>query len=243
MKKIELSRVSYRYGAQAALDDISVGFTANKVTAVMGRSGSGKSTLLQLVLGLLHPDAGHVAMDGKPLTYPLSAQERFKSGYVIQGNGLFPHLTVHENISLPGKITKLRSQYARSRVPFLLKMAGLDASCATKFPYQLSSSEQLRVAISRAYFLDPPILLMDEPFSSLEAGHRRELQKEFLRFQREFPRTILLVTHDLAEARLLADDILILNAGRVQQVGGCRDVLRRPANLHVQHVLQETVMC
>jgi len=243
MNKIELAGVSYRYGAQAALNDISVGFSENKITALMGRSGSGKSTLLQVVLGLLQPDSGQVAIDGKPLHYPLSAKERFRSGYMIQGNGLFPHLTVHENISLPGKIMKLPSRRAKTRVPFLLDMVGLDVSCAGKFPYQLSSTEQLQVAISRAYFLDPPILLLDEPFSSLEPDRRTEMHNKFLYFQKKFPRTILLVTHDLAEARLVADDILILNRGGVQQIGTSRDVLQRPANLHVRHVLQEAVLC
>src|SRR5688572_19268925 len=191
MKKIEVSAVSYTYGAKIALRDISVAFAAEKVTAVMGRSGSGKSTLLQLILGLMQPDTGRIAIEGKPHAYPLSARERFRFGYVIQGNGLFPHLTVSENISLPGKITRLKSQSTRGRVSFLLDMAGLDVSCATKFPYQLSTTEQLRVAISRAYFLDPPVLLMDEPFSSLEPDYRQDMQLELLRFQKLYPRTIL----------------------------------------------------
>jgi osmoprotectant transport system ATP-binding protein len=240
MKKIELSAVSYAYGAKMALRDISVAFAADKITAVMGRSGSGKSTLLQLILGLMQPDSGRVAIEGRPHSYPLSARERFRFGYVIQGNGLFPHLTVSENISLPGKITRLKSQSTRERVSFLLDMAGLDGSCAGKFPYQLSTTEQLRVAISRAYFLDPPVLLMDEPFNSLEADCRRDFQLELLRFQKMYPRTILLVTHDLAEAQLLADDIVMLDAGRVQQTGPKQKVLTRPANLQVRHLLQET---
>lgn len=242
MKKIELSGISYAHGLHPALENISVEFSENRITAIMGRSGSGKSTMLQVILGLIRPDAGQVMVDNKPHSYPLSARERFRFGYVIQGNGLFPHLTVHENISLPGKVTRLNNKQARSRVNFLLEMAGLDRSCANKFPYQLSTGEQLRVAISRAYFLDPPILLMDEPFTGLDGKSRKEVHHELMVFQRNYPRTILLVTHDLAEAQLLADDILVLDRGRVQQIGVKQKVLHRPANLHVRHVLQESMV-
>lgn len=243
MKKIELSGVSCYHGGKAALQDISVAFSENKITCIMGRSGSGKSTLLQVILGLVRPDSGEVLIGNKPHVYPLSARERFRFGYVIQGNGLFPHLTVHENISLPGRITRLNDRRARTRTNFLLEMAGLDSSFAGKFPYQLSAGEQLRVCICRAYYLDPPVLLMDEPFDSLGSAIRKEIQLELLRFQKQYPRTILLVTHDIEEATLLADDILVLDAGHVQQIGAGRDVLQRPANLRVRHLLQETLTC
>src|SRR5262245_31326120 len=108
MAQVELSNVTFCYGDRPALQDISVGFSRDRVTAIMGRSGSGKSTLLQVVMGLIRPQAGDVKIDGIPHGYPLSARQRFRFGYVIQGNGLFPHLTVAENIALPGRITNIR---------------------------------------------------------------------------------------------------------------------------------------
>lgn len=241
METIQLQRVSYTYGNRVVLNDISVGFATNSITCIMGRSGSGKSSLLQAILGLIRPEEGQILINNKAHTYPLSARARLRFGYMIQGNGLCPHLTVAENISLHAKLIRLKSHHIRDRVSHLLEMAGLDQSYAGKFPYQLSTSEQLRVAISRAYFLDPPVLLLDEPFASIDADARKELHLEFLKFQRAYPRTVLLVTHDVAEARLLADDILIMDSGAVQQVGNKDRVLMRPANLSVKHVLQESV--
>lgn len=238
MKHIELSDLSFANGDHTILNGVTAGFTRNHVTAILGRSGSGKSTLLQLILGIIRPDHGTISINGVARSYPLSARERFKFGYVIQGNGLFPHLTVRENISLPGKIAKLASKASNVRVDMLMNLAGLDGDSRKKFPYQLTIGEQLKVLICRAYFPDPDVLLMDEPFSSVEPGTRAILQKEFSQFQQTYPRTVLLVTHDLSEARSLADDILILDQGKVQQIDSRRKVLKSPANLSVQHVLQ-----
>lgn len=123
-----------------------------------------------------------------------------------------------------------------------MNLAGLDSSFAGKFPYQLSTGEQLRVCICRACYLDPPVLLMDEPFGSVDVETRKEIQKELLHFQRHYPRTILLVTHDVEEAVFLADNILILDGGDVQQIGESRKVLPRLANLRVRHLLQEALI-
>lgn len=238
MKHLELLDVSFSNGEHAILDGVTAGFTRNRVTAILGRSGSGKSTLLQLILGIIQPERGNIVVDGKTRTYPLTTRQRFKFGYVIQGNGLFPHLTVAENISLPGRIVKLGARAANTRVELLLERAGLEGDIRSRFPYQLSPAQQLRVLLCRAYFPDPDVLLMDEPFSSIDSRIRDNLYKEFLHFQRSYPRTVLLVTHDLTEARGLADDILILDHGKVQQYGTKVKVLERPANLSVQHVLQ-----
>jgi osmoprotectant transport system ATP-binding protein len=238
MKHIELSEVSFSHGTYPVFDGLTAGFDRNRVTAILGRSGSGKSTLLQLILGIVRPNGGSIIIDGVARTYPISTSDRFRFGYVIQGNGLFPHLTVAENISLPGRIAKVSDKASSARVDMLLDLGGLGCEVRNKFPYQLSPAEQLRVLICRAYFPDPEVLLMDEPFASVSPATRRMLQEEFLGFQRSYPRTVLLVTHDLEEARRLADDILILDEGKVQQFGTRQMVLQRPANLNVQHVLQ-----
>jgi osmoprotectant transport system ATP-binding protein len=235
---IELSHVSFAYGDCTVLEDVSAVFKRNRTTAILGRTQSGKSTLLQLVLGVLCPDGGNIRLDGKVRMYPVTAQERFQFGYVIQGNGIFPHLTVGENISLPGRMANINSAVSTARVRRLLNLAGLSSRCQGKFPYQLSRAEQMRVLICRAYFPDPPVLLMDEPFRSLEPAERKELQHELLAFQKLYPRTVLLVTHDLEEAKILADDILVLDNGHVQQTGQQQNVILHPANLSVQHVLQ-----
>ena len=237
-RHIELSDVTFGYDDGPVLENVSASFARGHTTAILGRSGSGKSTLLQLILGLISPTRGEIRVDGKPRVYPLSPQERFQFGYVIQGNGLFPHLTVAENISLPGRMASVSSAVSGARVRHLLKLAGLTSNCQNKFPYQLSPGEQMRVLICRAYFPDPPVLLMDEPFRTLEPSERKQLQLEFLTFQRKYPRTVLLVTHDLDEAQTLAEDILVLDHGRVQQAGQRQSVLQQPANLNVQHVLQ-----
>jgi len=241
MKHIELSNVSFIDGNRIVLDSVTAAFKHDRLTAILGRSGSGKSTLLQLILGIIQPTSGDIIVDGERRTYPLSTRQRFKFGYVIQGNGLFPHLTTSENISLPGKIAKLSTKASNERVDMLLELGGLPRDSRSKFPYQLSQAEQLKVLICRAYFPDPDVLLMDEPFTPLQSSIRKTLRKEFLHFQKTYPRTVLLVTHDLEEARQLADDILILDQGRVHQLGTRQKVLQNPASLEVQHVLQAAI--
>jgi osmoprotectant transport system ATP-binding protein len=238
MKHIELSDVSFIDSHRIVLDGVTAAFKHDRLTAILGSSGSGKSTLLQLILGIIRPTSGDIVIDGERRSFPLSTRQRFKFGYVIQGNGLFPHLTVAENIALPGKIAKLSAKASNERVEMLLELGGLHRESRNRFPYQLSQPEQLKVLICRAYFPDPDALLMDEPFSAIPPAERAMLQKEFVHFQKAYPRTVLLVTHDLAEACQLADDILILDQGKVQQFGPRQKVLQRPANLRVQHVLQ-----
>ncbi len=238
MKHIDLSNVSFIHGDRVVLDDITASFKRDRVTAILGRSGSGKSTLLQLILGIIRPTSGSITVDGEIRTYPLSTRQRFKFGYIIQGNGLFPHLTTAENIAIPGKIAKLGAKASNARVDMLLDLAGLRHDTRNKFPYQLTQAEQLKVLLCRAYFPDPDVLLMDEPFSAVPPAVRKTVQREFLHLQKKYPRTVLLITHELAEASQLADDILILDQGKVQQFGSRQKVLQSPANLQVQHVLQ-----
>jgi osmoprotectant transport system ATP-binding protein len=242
MSHIELCGVSFAHGDRPVFEKVNLSFTRNRVTAILGRSGSGKSTLLQIVLGLLAPASGHVLIDGLPRLYPTSLLDRSKFGYVIQGNGLFPHLTVSENISLPGRMTGLPLHALSAKVRALMDRLRLHDGCCDKFPYQLSTVEQMRVLICRAYFLDPPVLLMDEPFGTLDTELRRRLQLEFQEMQRNFPRTVLMVTHDRSEAERNADEVLVLDNGQVQQFATTKRVIQQPANSTVKEVLQATAM-
>jgi osmoprotectant transport system ATP-binding protein len=214
MTEVELVGITKRYGDHLALHDVSVSFRKEKITAIVGRSGSGKSTLLKSINGLTLPSSGQVLISGQPLDYNSINTQRHKIGYVVQGNGLFPHITVSQNISLPGKIT---SKEDPSRVGELLKFVDLPVAYSTKYPNELSGGEQQRVAIARALYLNPPILLMDEPFGSLDTLTRRELYEKILELQKTFRLTMIIVTHDPDEASRLADDTLVIDKGRVQR--------------------------
>lgn len=210
MTEVELVGISKNYGTHRALDDVSVAFAKEKITAIVGRSGSGKSTLLKTINGLVKPTSGEVKVSGR------------SSGYVVQGNGLFPHMTTKQNISLPGKI--VRQPEDPSRVEELLKFTDLPSSYLNKYPFELSGGEQQRVALCRALYLNPPLLLLDEPFGSLDTYTRRDLQDKLLETRKTFRLTIIIVTHDIPEALRLADDVLVLNGGCVQSFGPAKDV-------------------
>lgn len=207
---VELIGISKSYGDRFALQEVSVVFPFQKITAVIGRSGSGKSTLLKTINGLVKPTTGNVVAPG-----------RRQIGYVVQGNGLYPHLTVGENISLPGKIA---GEEHPSRVTELLEFTDLPSSYINQYPSELSGGEQQRVALCRALFLNPPVLLLDEPFGSLDTYTRRDLHQKILELRTTFKLTIIIVTHDIPEAARLADDILVLDKGRVQQFGPAKEV-------------------
>ena len=210
---IQLEQVSYRYGDQLVFENLSLEIPAMKITVILGKSGSGKSTLLKLINGLLRPDEGRIWIGGIPLDYAHINQTRLKIGYAVQQIGLFPHLSIMANISLPGVIAHWPRNKIRQRAEALLQMVNLPLSYASKYPYQLSGGEQQRVGLCRSILLNPPIILLDEPFSSLDAGTKSGIHSELLHLQREEPRCIVMVTHDEAEARLLGDVRLYFEKG------------------------------
>lgn len=240
MKVAELIQVSHLYDGHAAIKDISLSIEEKKVTAIIGRSGSGKTTLLQLVNGLIRPASGSVLVFGAPLNYREINAIRLRMGYMVQGTGLFPHLDICENISISGKL--LESSADRShRVRELMDLVGLPSSYLKKYPYELSGGEQQRVGICRALFLDPPFLLMDEPLGALDPLTRREIQDEILKLQQMAPRTILLVTHDMREAAKLADYVIVLEKGEIQQYDTKENVLSAPANAAVEKLIEASL--
>jgi len=242
MKQVELIDASYHYSGHVALRTLSVSFEKNKVTAIIGRSGSGKSTLLQLVNGLLKPSSGKILIETVPLDYRHLQKVRLRMGYAIQGNGLFPHLTIDKNISIAGRISYSRETISEQRINDLLDLVGLPATYRSKYPHELSGGEQQRVAIARSLFLDPPLLLMDEPFGALDPVTRYEMQQEIIKIQKIAPRTILMVTHDMREAQKLADYILVLEEGDLQQYDTRDRVMQTPLNKNVQRLIEASLL-
>ncbi len=165
---------------------------------------------------------------------------RLRIGYMVQGTGLFPHLTIADNISIVARISPIPINSAQ-RVNELMALVGLPDSFQRKYPFELSGGEQQRVGICRALFLNPSILLMDEPFGALDPITRQEIQSEILKLQQLQPRTILLVTHDMREAKILADYILVIDKGEVQQFDIKEEVLQNPANAVVEKLIDASV--
>ncbi len=236
---VELTEVSHGYGGQEVLTNLTLRFQENKITAIIGKSGSGKSTLLQLINGLLRPSKGQVSVFNQPLNYDQTTSLRLRMGYMVQGTGLFPHLTIAQNIAIAGKVRD-NSQLG-ARVNELMELVGLPASYQTKYPNELSGGEQQRVGICRALYLNPPLLLMDEPMGALDPITRQDIQQEIVKLQRLAPRTMLLVTHDMREAKKLADFILVLDRGKVQQFDHASNVINEPATQAVRDLINASL--
>jgi osmoprotectant transport system ATP-binding protein len=219
---ISFENVVFRYSALSNPLQLNVAFAQGKVTAIVGLSGSGKSTLLQLVNGLLRPDEGTVKVFGKPIDYTRLQDLRRKIGYVVQGAGLFPHLTIEKNIGLASRI--MSQPVSHERIDELMDRMGLPHAYRQRHPYQLSGGEQQRAVICMALYARPPVVLMDESLGSLDAITRVEIQDQLLQLQEHEKCTIVLVTHDMQEALRLGDQLMVLNAGSVEAFGSQQDV-------------------
>jgi osmoprotectant transport system ATP-binding protein len=222
----KLQEVSFGYpDLGLILEELSISFPLSSVTAVLGKSGSGKSTLLQLLNGMLKPLSGVVTLFGQPFDYQNPVPLRRRIGYVVQQAGLFPHLSLIDNISLPGRITGLEKSHLHERTRELMELARLPLSYLEKFPHQLSGGEQQRAGLCRALFLKPALLLMDEPFSALDEGTRKGLYEDFLRLLQLQPATVVLVTHNLKEAYTLSDRYLWIAKGQLRTQGEREELL------------------
>lgn len=223
---IDLLNVSYGYTTgQDVLKGINVAIKESAITAILGKSGSGKSTLLQIVNGILKPREGEVRLHGRPVDYQNVYALRLQIGYVVQQIGLFPHMTIAENISILGRITKKDRQAVKERVRQLVEMVELPAAYLQKYPHELSGGEQQRAGICRALLLKPSVVLMDEPFSSLDNNTKRSIYHYLLEIQKKENRTIVLVTHDWEETCLLADRFIWIENGTVKATGDKTDLL------------------
>jgi osmoprotectant transport system ATP-binding protein len=221
------------------LDGINLAFDEKNITVILGRSGSGKSTLLQMINGLIIPSQGYVEVFGNRIDYNQVHELRRSIGYSVQGTGLFPHMTVFQNIALLPKIVNQKITTILPRIERLMGFVDLDLEFKDKYPFQLSGGEQQRVGICRAMILNPKIFLLDEAFGALDVMTRSEIHEELLALQKEEPRTIILVTHDVSEAMKLADNLIILEEGKVQQYAPPEQITKNPANKNVEKFLQD----
>jgi osmoprotectant transport system ATP-binding protein len=229
---------TYADATSAAVDHVS--FTVNEGTICMllGTSGSGKTTLLRMVNRLIDPTSGAVEVDGVATTAQDPIALRRRMGYVIQQVGLFPHLTIEDNVRIVPSILGKSAAETTGRVDELLRLVGLEpAEYRKRYPRQLSGGQQQRVGLARALAADPSVLLMDEPFGALDAITRDRLQEELVRIQRGVRKTILFVTHDVQEALKLGDQIVVLSEGKLIQQGTAIDLLASPANDFVRRLL------
>lgn len=216
---VSLDHISHSFGDQKVLDDISINLKKEYITAILGKSGSGKSTILQMINGMIRPDHGQVKLNGTLLDYKNIHSQRLQIGYVVQQVGLFPHMSVGENIRLLGKIAKKPTTDIEKRVKVLMDMVQLPISHLDKYPYQLSGGEQQRAGLCRAMLLQPPLLLMDEPFASLDHATTQGIYKHLLEIQQKESRTVVLVTHDWEEAIRLADAFVWIAEGKIKATG------------------------
>ena len=234
---IEFTAVSKRYGPTPVLDDLSLAVRAGGITAILGASGSGKSTLLKLINGLIRPDRGEVAVFGRPVPGDRLPEYRRRIGYAVQGAALFPHLNVARNIAILGTIAGWPAARREARTAELMRLMSLDAELAERYPYQLSGGQQQRAGICRAMFLRPEVLLLDEPFAGVDSLTKHAIHARLGVLMQAEPTTVLLVTHDIQEARDVARDLIVLNGGRVAQTGPVGDVVATPADGYVSALL------
>jgi osmoprotectant transport system ATP-binding protein len=229
---IEFTAVTKRFpDGTLAVDDFSLQLPAHKVTVLVGSSGSGKTTLLRMINRMVDPTSGRIEIDGDDIAAAEPVKLRRGIGYVMQNSGLLPHRRVVDNIATVPLLTGMRKEQAHQRALELMDVVGLDRALARRYPNQLSGGQQQRVGVARGLAVDPNILLMDEPFGAVDPIVRADLQQEVLRLQRELAKTIVFVTHDIDEAFLLGDQVVILETGgRMVQKGTPEELLAAPAN-------------
>jgi sulfate/thiosulfate transport system ATP-binding protein len=227
---ITIRGVSRRFGDFEALDGVSVEIPSGSLTALLGPSGSGKSTLLRVIAGLERPDAGAVEIDGRDAT--AQPPQRRGVGFVFQHYAAFKHMTVRENIAFGLKVQRRPRAEIRRRVDELMDLVQLPG-LADRYPAQLSGGQRQRMALARALAVEPQVLLLDEPFGALDARVRKELRAWLRRLHDEVHVTTVFVTHDQEEAMEVADRIVVMNHGRIEQVGAPRELYEQPANAFV----------
>ncbi|HBG4996595.1 ABC transporter ATP-binding protein [Clostridioides difficile] len=230
-----------KIGNNVILDDISLVVETGTLVVLIGSSGCGKTTTLKLINKLIKPTSGEIYINGKPISQENEIELRRKIGYVIQNTGLFPHLTIKENIELIPRLKKEKSvEEIEKRTLQLLEMVGLDSDeFLNKYPSELSGGQQQRIGVARAIATDAEIILMDEPFSALDPITRTSLQEQLFSLQDELKKTIIFVTHDMDEALKIADKICIMKDGRIAQYDTPENILRKPANDFVKDFIGE----
>lgn len=225
---ITLKNVSKSYKNTTALQPTNLSIQEGTTTVLIGPSGCGKSTLLKTIIHLIEPTTGEVIIDGIPVTSTNANAVRKKIGYVIQEGGLFPHLTCYANISLMAQVIGWKEEQCRARIAELADLTQIPQELLTRFPLQLSGGQRQRISLMRALMLDPSILLLDEPLGALDPLIRSDLQEDLKRIFSDLNKTVVMVTHDLAEAAQFADNIVLIRDGAVIQIGSLYDLIYHP---------------
>jgi osmoprotectant transport system ATP-binding protein len=234
---IEAAGLVRRYGESLAVADVSFRVEAGELLALVGDSGSGKTTTLKMINRLVEPDAGRVLLEGRDAASVEPHLLRRSIGYVFQGVGLFPHMTVAENVAVPLRLLGWARERIDARVAELLALVELPPALAGRFPEALSGGEQQRTGVARALAASPRVMLLDEPFGALDPLTRDRLQRSFDELRRRLGLTAVFVTHDMAEAVVLADRVGVMRAGRLVQLGTPSELARSPADEHVARLI------
>jgi osmoprotectant transport system ATP-binding protein len=222
---------SYSHHSQPAVQHVSIEIQRGELLVLLGESGSGKTTMLKMINRLVEPTSGRIMIDGKETSQADPVALRRNIGYVIQGIGLFPHMTVFENIGIVLTLLHWDREAMKSRVHELLELVGLPAGqYAHRRPDELSGGQKQRVGVARALAARPAIMLMDEPFGALDPLTRDDVQQEFLRIQKQLGLTVVMVTHDMVEALLMADRIAVMQKGEFVTVGTPHELLTNPSH-------------
>jgi osmoprotectant transport system ATP-binding protein len=236
---VEFAGVCKRFDGSWGLENVDLRLPEGQTSAIVGESGSGKSTLLQLINAVYRPDRGTIRVLGEAIPDKDVHLWRRKIGYAIQGAGLFPHLTVRDNITLLGRLSQIDTDFIERRRRTLMELMGLSQDLDARFPHLLSGGEQQRVGLCRALLLQPKLLLLDEPFSALDPIARIGLYDLFVELRDRESVSTVLVTHDIREALRLADHLVILRGGVLQQSGDVSSVVASPANDYVRMLLTD----
>lgn len=234
---VSLDDVSRSFGSRPVIRPTTLALAEGCRLALIGPSGSGKSTLLRMILGLVTPDLGRVHVGGVEVTPANARRIRRRIGYVIQDGGLFPHLTAEENVSLVARLEGWSASRRSARLRELAKMARLPEGLLARWPRQLSGGERQRVGLMRALMLDPDVLLLDEPLAALDPMVRASLQTDLRDAFGALGKSVILVTHDMAEAAYLADEIAVVQGGEILQRGTMRELALSPAHPFVRELI------
>ncbi|MFR0836797.1 MAG: ATP-binding cassette domain-containing protein [Barnesiella sp.] len=236
---IRFEHVFKSYGTIEVLKDFSLDIKKGQFVTVIGSSGSGKTTMLKMINGLLSPTSGTVYIDGKDISKENQTLLRRNIGYVIQGIGLFPHMTVRKNIAyVPELLNQRNKEKTRLAVDRLIKVVGLDMDMLDRYPAELSGGQRQRVGIARSLAANPDILLMDEPFGAVDEITRKMLQNEIARIHITLGVTIVFITHDIKEALKLGTLVLVMNQGRLEQKGTPEEIMNTPGTDFVRELVQ-----
>jgi osmoprotectant transport system ATP-binding protein len=235
---LRLSKITKKYEGRTVVDAVDLEFEQGKTYTLIGPSGCGKSTLLRMLIGLIEPDSGQRFFDDRSYDDFDIKTVRAEFGYVIQTGGLFPHLTARQNAALPAVYRNWPKQKIEQRIEELRELTQLPAEMLARYPVQLSGGQRQRVSLMRALVLDPDVLLMDEPLGALDPMIRSQLQHQLRTIFRSLGKTVVMVTHDLNEAAYFADQIVLMQNGRIVQQGTIENLLKHPASEFVTEFIE-----